>query len=148
MYEKINEDLKSAMKEKDTFKLSVLRMLKSALQLEQIAKKHELQDNEVIAVLKKQVKLRKDSIIEYRQYNKADLVANLEKEISILSNYLPAELSEEEIINLVEKVISENNPNGIKDMGKIMKIINEQLANQNADMSIVTRFVKEKLGSI
>ena len=70
MYEKINEDLKNAMKEKDTFKLSVLRMLKSALQLEQIAKKHELDDNEIAAVLKKQVKVRKDSLEEYKKMQK------------------------------------------------------------------------------
>ena len=67
MYEKINEDLKIALKNKDTFKLSVLRMLKSSLQLEQIAKKHELEDSEVAAVLKKQVKVRKDSLEEYKK---------------------------------------------------------------------------------
>ena len=64
---KINDDLKNSMKEKDAFKLSVLRMLKSALQLEKIAKKHELDDNEIITVIKKQVKLRKDSILEYKK---------------------------------------------------------------------------------
>ena len=69
MYEKINEDLKNAMKSKDTFKLSVLRMLNSALQLEQIAKKHDLDDNEIAAVLKKQVKVRKDSLEEYKKYD-------------------------------------------------------------------------------
>ena len=86
MYEKINEDLKVAMKEKDTFKLSVLRMLKSALQLEQISKKHELDDNEVSTVLKKQVKIRKDSLAEYEKYGKTDSVKQLEDEIEILSN--------------------------------------------------------------
>ena len=80
MYEKINEDLKNAMKSKDTFKLSVLRMLKSALQLEQISKKHELDDNEIASVLKKQVKVRKDSLEEYKKYNKEDEVEKLEKE--------------------------------------------------------------------
>ena len=74
---KINDDLKSAMKEKDAFKLSVLRMLKSALQLEKIAKKHELDDNEIITVIKKQVKLRKDSILEYKKYNKEESVKDL-----------------------------------------------------------------------
>ena len=74
MNNKINEDLKSAMKEKDTFKLSVLRMLKSALQMEQIAKKHELSDTEVASVIKKQVKVRKDSVEEYKKYGKDDSV--------------------------------------------------------------------------
>ena len=74
MIENINNDLKNAMKEHDTFKLSVLRMLKSALQLEQIAKKHELDDSEVSSVIKKQVKVRKDSIEEYNKYGKEDSV--------------------------------------------------------------------------
>ena len=94
MYEKINEDLKNAMKEKDTFKLSVLRMLKSALQLEQIAKKHELDDNEVAAVLKKQVKVRKDSLEEYKKYDKAELVESLEKEVNEAAPFIRGKLSE------------------------------------------------------
>ena len=94
MIDKINEDLKCAMKEKDAFKLSVLRMLKSALQLDKIAKKHELSDEETIAVIKKQVKLRKDSLEEYKKYNKEESIKNLEKEITILSSYLPEELSD------------------------------------------------------
>ena len=89
MLEEINNDLKTAMKEHDSFKLSVIRMLKSALQLEQIAKKHELDDSEVTSVIKKQVKLRKDSISEYEKYGKVDSVKDLEKEIEILSSYLP-----------------------------------------------------------
>ena len=104
MYEKINEDLKNAMKEKDTFKLSVLRMLKSALQLEQIAKKHELDDNEISAVLKKQVKVRKDSLEEYKKYDKAELVESLEKEIAILDAYLPEEMSESEITKVLSLI--------------------------------------------
>ena len=110
MYEKINEDLKNAMKEKDTFKLSVLRMLKSALQLEQIAKKHELDDNEVAAVLKKQVKVRKDSLEEYKKYDKAELVESLEKEIAILDVYLPEEMNKEDITKVVEDAINEVKP--------------------------------------
>lgn len=148
MYEKINEDLKNALKNKDTFKLSVLRMLKSSLQLEQIAKKHELDDSEVAAVLKKQVKVRKDSLEEYKKYNKLDLVESLEKEIAILAEYLPAEMSEEEITKIVDDVFAEVNPTGMKDMGMIMKSVNEKLANGNADMSLVSKLVKEKLSSL
>ena len=134
MYEKINEDLKNAMKEKDTFKLSVLRMLKSALQLEQIAKKHELDDNEISAVLKKQVKVRKDSLEEYKKYDKAELVESLEKEIAILDAYLPEEMSESEITKVVEAVIDEVKPTSMKDMGIVMKKVNEQLIGKNADI--------------
>ncbi len=147
MYEKINEDLKNAMKEKDTFKLSVLRMLKSALQLEQIAKKHELDDNEVAAVLKKQVKVRKDSLEEYKKYDKAELVESLEKEIAILDVYLPEEMNKEDITKVVEDAINEVKPTSMKDMGLVMKKVNELLVGKNADMSLVSKLVKEKIMS-
>ena len=145
MLEEINNDLKTAMKEHDSFKLSVIRMLKSALQLEQIAKKHELDDSEVASVIKKQVKLRKDSISEYEKYGKVDSVKDLEKEIEILSSYLPEERSKEEIEKFVDEVIAEINPESIKEMGKVMKRLNEVLANKNADMSLASSLVKEKL---
>lgn len=145
MYEKINEDLKVAMKEKDTFKLSVLRMLKSALQLEQISKKHELDDNEVSAVLKKQVKIRKDSLAEYEKYGKTDSVKQLEDEIDILSNYLPEELDAKSVEALVDEAINEVNPTSMKEMGLVMKKINELLVGKNADMSLVSKLVKEKI---
>lgn len=145
MLEEINNDLKTAMKEHDSFKLSVIRMLKSALQLEQIAKKHELDDSEVASVIKKQVKLRKDSISEYEKYGKVDSVKDLEKEIEILSSYLPEEMSKEEIEKFVDEVIAEINPESIKEMGKVMKRLNEVLANKNADMSLASSLVKEKL---
>lgn len=145
MYEKINEDLKNAMKSKDTFKLSVLRMLKSALQLEQISKKHELDDNEIASVLKKQVKVRKDSLEEYKKYDKVDEVAKLEEEISVLSAYLPEELSEEEIEKIVLSAIDEIKPTSMKDMGLVMKKVNELLVGKNADMSLVSKLVKEKI---
>ena len=145
MLEKINEDLKTAMKEHNTFKLSVLRMLKSALQLEQIAKKHELDDSEVSSVIKKQVKVRKDSIEEYNKYGKEDSVKDLEKEVEILSSYLPEEMSKEEIESVVNEVIAEINSESIKEMGKVMKRLNEVLAGKNADMSLASSLVKEKL---
>lgn len=145
MYNKINEDLKNAMKEKDTFKLSVLRMLKSALQLEQIAKKHELDDNEISAVLKKQVKVRKDSLEEYKKYDKQELVESLEKEIEILDVYLPEEMSEEEISKIVLSAIEEIEPTSMKDMGLVMKKVNELLTGKNADMSLVSKLVKENI---
>lgn len=145
MYEKINEDLKVAMKEKDTFKLSVLRMLKSALQLEQISKKHELDDNEVSTVLKKQVKLRKDPLAEYEKYGKTDSVKQLEDEIEILSNYLPEELDAKSVEALVDEAINEVNPTSMKEMGLVMKKINELLVGKNADMSLVSKLVKEKI---
>ena len=81
LYDVIIKDMTQAMKEQDKFKLSVLRMLKSALQLEKINKKHDLSDDEVIAVIKKQVKTRKDSIVEFEKYDKKDEVEKLGKEV-------------------------------------------------------------------
>ena len=148
MNTKINEDLKVAMKEKDAFKLSVLRMLKSALQMEQIAKKHELSDAEVSAVIKKQVKVRKDSIIEYQKYGKDESVKNLEEEIAILDAYLPEEMTQEEVAKVIDVVFTSVKPTSMKDMGMVMKSVNEALADKNADMSLVSKLVKEKLSKM
>ena len=148
MNTKINEDLKVAMKEKDAFKLSVLRMLKSALQMKQIAKKHELSDAEVSAVIKKQVKVRKDSIIEYQKYGKDESVKNLEEEIAILDAYLPEEMTQEEVEKVIDVVFTSVKPTSMKDMGMVMKSVNEALADKNADMSLVSKLVKEKLSKM
>ena len=144
MMENVAKDLTSAMKEQDKFTLSVLRMLKSALQLEKISKKHDLTDDEVITVVKRQVKTRKDSMSEYEQYNKMEEVENLKKEIEVLSKYLPPELSNEEIEKVLDDIFAEIKPESIKDMGKIMKEATAKLGNA-ADMSLVSSLVKEKL---
>ena len=143
MNNKIAEDLKQAMKSGDKFKLSVLRMLKSALQLESISKKHELSDDEVMSVIKKQVKTRKDSIEEFKKYNKTEEVAKLEQEIETLNAYLPEEMSEEEIKQVINDVFKELNPTSMKDMGGVMKVLNTKITN--ADMSLVSKLVKERL---
>ena len=143
MNEQIANDLKNAMKNGDKFKLSVLRMLKSALQLESISKKHELSDDEVMAVIKKQVKTRKDSIEEFKKYGKDEEVTKLEQEIEILNAYLPEEMSEEEISKIINEVFNELNPTSMKDMGRIMKELNAKITN--ADMSLVSKIVKERL---
>lgn len=143
MNTKIAEDLKAAMKSGDKFKLSVLRMLKSALQLDSISKKHELSDDEVMNVIKKQVKMRKDSIEEFKKYSKDEEVANLEKEIEILNAYLPEEMTEEEIVKVIDEVFSELKPTSMKEMGLVMKELNGKLTN--ADMTLVSKLVKERL---
>lgn len=145
MNNKIAEDLKEAMKSGDKFKLSVLRMLKSALLLEAkaVSKDHELTDEEVIKDIKKQVKTRKDSITEYQKYNKLDEVESLEKEVEILNVYLPEEMSEAEIVKVIEEVFEIVKPTSMKDMGLIMKELNARITN--ADMSLVSKLVKEKL---
>ena len=146
MNEQIANDLKNAMKTGDKFKLSVLRMLKSALQLEAISKKKDLDDDEVISVIKKQVKTRKDSISEYQKYNKLDEVNSLQKEIDILNVYLPEEMSLDEVNKVINEVFDTLKPTSMKDMGLIMKELNAKITN--ADMSMVSKIVKDKLSNI
>lgn len=144
MQEKIIKDMTQAMKEQNKFALSVLRMLKSALQLEKISKNHDLSDEEVINVIKKQVKARKDSITEYEKYKKQDEVTKLKQEIEVLSAYLPAELSEAEIDKTLDEIFAEIKPVNIKDMGKVMKEATARIGTV-ADMSLVSKKVKAKL---
>lgn len=147
MQNTINNDLKDCLKTGDKFKLSVLRMLKSALQLETINKKKEcLDDEEVINVIKKQVKQRTDSISEYEKYNITDKVVDLKKEIAILSDYLPEEISEEELLEIIDQVFDTLKPSSMKDMGAIMKKLTEELKEKNADMSKVSNIVRQRLG--
>ena len=144
LYDVIISDMTQAMKNQDKFKLSVLRMLKSALQLEKINKKHDLSDDEVIAVIKKQVKTRKDSIVEFEKYEKKDEVEKLGMEVEILSNYLPEEMPREEIEKVIDEIFLEVKPESIKDMGKVMKEATSRLGS-SADMSLVSSIVKEKI---
>lgn len=145
MLDKINEDLKVAMKSADKFQLSVLRMLKSALQLESINKKHDLSDDEVLSVIKKQVKQRTDSKSEFLKYEKYDKVEDLEKEIAILNNYLPLEMPEDEINIILDQVFASVKPESIKEMGKVMKEVQPLLTGKNADMALVSKLIRERL---
>lgn len=142
--ETIIKDMTTAMKEQDKFNLSVLRMLKSALQLEKINLKHDLTDEEAMVVIKRQVKQRKDSITEYEKYGKTEEVENLNKEIECLSKYLPAELSEEEINKQLDVIFDELKPESMKDMGRVMKEATTRLG-AGADGSLVSKLVRERL---
>ncbi|MGN1371426.1 MAG: GatB/YqeY domain-containing protein [Candidatus Coprovivens sp.] len=142
--ETIIKDMTTAMKEQDKFNLSVLRMLKSALQLEKISLKHELSDEEAMVVIKRQVKQRKDSMSEYEKYGKTDEVENLKKEIECLSKYLPAELSEEDITKQLDVIFDELKPESMKDMGRVMKEATARLG-AGADGSLVSKLVRERL---
>lgn len=143
MYNQINEDVKTAMKSQDKFKLSVLRMLKSALQNEAISKKAELNDDEVEIVVKRQIKMRKDSLAEFEKFGKEEECKNLNQEINILLAYLPVQLTDEEIEIEVNKLFNEIKPDGIRDMGKCMKYASENI--KNADMAKVSALIKQKL---
>ena len=144
MRNQILEDLKTAMKNQDKERLSVIRMVKGAIQMSELNKKHELSDEEVIDVISKEIKSRKDSINEFKKGGREDLVEKTQSEIDILSEYLPKQLTEEELNEIIDKVFDEVKPESSKDMGKIMKELKPQV-NGKADMGLVSKIVKEKI---
>ena len=113
LLETITEDMISAMKRKDSFSLGVIRMAKGAVSLEAINKKRDLTDEEVVDVIVKQIKLRKDAILEFTKANRMDLVSQNEKEIEVLNKYLPEQLSSEEVIQIIDDAFN-SNPEGSK----------------------------------
>ena len=121
MLEKFNSDIIAAMKAKDAFRLSVLRMVKGALQLEKINNKKELNDELLIDVVGKQIKMRNDSINEFKKASRDDLVEKNEKEIEILKEYLPEQLSLEEVNKIIDEIFDKVKPSSMTDMGSIMK---------------------------
>lgn len=142
--EKINNDLKEAMKSRDSFRLGVIRMIKGAMQLEKPNPREELTDDDVIKVIGKQIKMRKEAIVQFEKAGREDLVQQNEKEIEILSSYMPEELSEEELMKIIDKVFELVKPTSVKDMGNIMKNITP-LVKGRVDMSLVNKIVKERL---
>lgn len=140
----IQTDTLNSMKNSDKFKVSVLRMLKSAIQSEAINKKKTLDDDEIIMVIRKQVKLREASVLEYEKYNRSLEVENLKKEIAILNNYLPKELSVDEINKELDAIFAKLNPTSIKDMGLIMKEATK-IFGSRVDMAKVSQMIKERL---
>ena len=143
--ERINNDLKEAMKSKDSFRLGVIRMVKGAMQLAKPNPREELTDDDVITVISKQIKMRNDSIKEFEAAGRSDLVEQNKKEIELLNTYMPKQLSEEELTEIIDKVFEEVKPTSQKDMGLIMKNISP-LVKGKADMSLVNKLVKERLG--
>lgn len=141
MRERILEDLKAMMKAQDKEQLSVIRMVKGAIQNEELNKKRELSDEEVIDVISKQIKTRKESIQEFLKGNRSDLVEKTEKEIVILEKYMPEQLTEAEIIKIVNDAVAQVKPTAMSDMGKIMAIVTPKVKGK-ADMSFVSKLVK------
>lgn len=145
MLEKIQNDIINAMKAKDALKLSTLRLLKGAIDLEKINKRLEtLSDEDIYVIIGKQIKTRKESIVEFEKGNRKDLIDKTNEEIKILSSYMPEMLSEEEIINIVNETISLINATSIKDMGSVMREVSPKLKGK-ADMSLVSSIIKNKL---
>lgn len=144
MKEKILIDLKNAMKNQNKDLLNVIRMVKGSIQMEEIKVKHELNDEEVITIIAREIKTRKESIKEFEKGNRQDLIDKTAKEIEILNKYMPEQLSEEEVKKEIDKVFDELKPTSISDMGKVMGKLTSILKGK-ADLGLVNSIVREKL---
>ena len=144
LLKKLQDEMKTAMKSGDKDRLSVIRMLISEIKKVQIDKKKELSDDEIIQVLQRYAKQRKESIKQYREAGREDLAQKEEAELKVVQEFLPKPLSEEEIEKIVEQVITETGASSMKDMGRVMKSVMEKIKGR-ADGSVVSSIVKKKL---
>jgi uncharacterized protein len=140
----LNQDMKQAMKNKEKQKLSVIRMLKASLQNEAIKHGHELNEEEELTVLAREMKQRKDSLQEFEKAGREDLVAGLQDEIAVLTPYLPKQLTEEELHEIVAQTISETGAASKADIGKVMGALMPKVKGK-ADGGLVNRIVQQQL---
>lgn len=147
LYEKFNQDMISAMKNKEKEKLTVIRMVKGAMQLEHINNKKEMNEELLIDVVSKQIKMRNDSIEEFKKGNREDLINKTQEEIEILKEYLPAQLTSEEIDAIIDEAIEEVKPTSPSMMGLVMKTVSPKVKGK-ADMKEVSSKIKEKLAEM
>lgn len=147
LQEQIQADLGDAMRAKDGVRKSSLRMLIAALKNAQIeVRKDHLDDAAVLTIVQKQVKQRRESILEFRKGNREDLVAIEEAESEVLSAYLPAQVSREEIVAAAQKIVAETGASGPRDMGKVMPALTKQFG-ASADGRTISEVVREILGA-
>src|SRR3954467_1429962 len=147
LQDKIQAQMSDAMRSKDALRLSVLRMMKTAVKNKEIEKMKPLEEGEVLAVLNTLVKQRKDSIDQFRKGGREEMAQKEEAEIKIIEEYLPAAASDDDIRKAIEEAIQETAASSIKDMGKVMKAAMGRLAGKSADGGRVSQLVKEKLVS-
>ena len=147
MKDKLQKELVNSMKEHDKKKIDVIKMVKAAIQMEEINLKRQLTDDEVLNIITKQVKMRKDAIKDFEKASRDDLVKSYNDEIEILNSYLPKELSDEEAEQIIDQAFSIVNPTSPPDMGKIMKEVSPKLKNRY-DMSKASTIIKDKLSKI
>lgn len=141
----ISEDMKTAMRAKDSVRLGAIRLLQAAIKQREVDERVELDDSNVIAVIEKMLKQRRDSIAAYESANRHDL-ADVEKfEVTVLQTYLPQQLTEDEIKAILEKIVVDSGAAGIKDMGKVMAEIKPLVAGR-ADMGKISGLIKTRLG--
>jgi uncharacterized protein YqeY len=144
--ERINEDLKGAMKSREPIRLSTLRMIKSSLKNREIEKMSPLSDEESIKELQRLVNQRNEAIEQYKQGGRMDLAEKEAAEILIIEHYLPRAVDQTTIIRIVEETIAEVGASSIKEMGQVMKAVMAKLAGQRVDGKEVNQIVKSRLG--
>jgi uncharacterized protein len=142
--ERITEDMKTAMRSGEKERLGVIRMLQAAIKQREVDERIVLDDTQVISVLEKMLKQRRESIAQYEAGNRADLVAKETAEMAVLQPYLPAQLSDAELDGLIAAAIAQTGATTVKDMGKVMGIVKAQAAGR-ADMGAVGARIKAKL---
>lgn len=142
--EKLLEDLKNSMKEKNTVRKNVVQMIRAAILQVEKDKGIEVTDEQIIEIMAKEAKKRKDSLDDYQKGGREDLVKQIEEEIAIISEYLPKQLSKEEVAEIVKEVIAEVGATSIKDMGKVMKVAKEKIGAAS-DGKTINEIVKAQL---
>ncbi|OOL80842.1 hypothetical protein BWX42_02810 [Dolosigranulum pigrum] len=142
--DQLNQDMKAAMKAKDKAKLKTIRMLKASLQNEKLAKQDDLTEQEELDILAREKKQRLDSLQEFKQAGRDDLVDEVEEELTIVAEYLPEPLSDNEVKEIVQSVIDSVNASGMQDMGKVMGAVMPKVKGR-ADGNFVSEVVKAKL---
>jgi uncharacterized protein YqeY len=143
--DRITEDMKNAMRAKDSERLGTIRMITSAIKQREVDERISLDDTQVLSVIEKMIKTRKESIAQFQTGGRDDLVAKETKEVELLQAYLPEQLSEAELDGLIAAAIAESGAASIKDMGKAMAIL-KQKAQGRADMGAISTKLKAKLG--
>ena len=144
--DRITEDMKAAMRAKESERLGTIRMLTAAIKQREVEERIQLDDIQVLAVIEKMIKMRKESIEQFKSGGRDDLVAREAKEIELLQAYLPAQLSEAEVDALIREAIAESGATSIKEMGKAMALL-KQKAQGRADMAAASAKLKAKLSS-
>lgn len=140
----LNEDMKQAMKDKDKFRLSVIRMIRSSIKNSEIDLKRQLDDQEVIDIVNREMKQRRDSLQEFEKAGRQDLADTVKAEIVIISEYLPKQLSEDEIKQIVQDTIAEVGASSKSDMGKVMGALMPKVKGR-ADGKLVNQWVQQLL---
>lgn len=144
IFDQLTLDMKESMKNKDKNRLTTIRMAMSAIKQKQIDEKVEITDEVAIAVITKMIKQRQDSFTQYMQADRAELAEGEKIEIEILTKYMPKQLSDEEVVTIVQKAIESVGATSMKEMGKIMASVKKELAGRT-DMSKVSAIVKSNL---